>query len=75
MAAKKTAKRPSLVRNVNSKTDADYVQDAYGDAVKNQVATYITNCLSGIAEPEKKFCSGLAIIRKARNQALELVKQ
>jgi hypothetical protein len=67
------AKKKKSVRNTKQTVDQGYVEEAYKDAVKNQVATFIANCIAEDAEAEKRFTKGLNIIRKARERALELV--
>jgi hypothetical protein len=54
-------------------SDADLVRLAYCEAVKSEVSTLISNYITRDDDPEGKFLAGLAIIRKARDRALELV--
>ena len=53
--------------------DADLVRQAYEDAVKSEVNTLIGNYINQDREADAKFLAGLAIIRKARDRALDLV--
>jgi purine-nucleoside phosphorylase len=53
--------------------DADLVRQAYEDAVRTEVGTLIGNYINQDCEADAKFLAGLAILRKARDRALELV--
>ena len=75
MAAKKAgASSAAADAQPEKDPDADFIQEAYGTALKNQVTVLIDNYIAGTPEPEKKFVAGLKIIRKARAQALKLVQ-
>ena len=66
MAAKRAATRSAAAATQpNSDADADFIQEAYGDALKNQVQVLIRNYAANTPDPEKKFENGLTIIRKA----------
>jgi hypothetical protein len=54
-------------------SDADLVRQAYGDALKTEFATLISNYINQDSEADTRFLAGLTIIRKARDRALELV--
>ncbi|MGA2258763.1 MAG: hypothetical protein ABSG53_29200 [Thermoguttaceae bacterium] len=72
MAVKKTAtSSAAAATQSDGNADADFIQEAYGDALKNQVQVLITNYAANTPDPEKKFENGLTIIRKARDQALK----
>jgi len=71
MAAKKKDVAVSSPAPVND--DQKCVEEAYREAVKRQVDTYIINCIDGVSEPDERFRRGLAIIRAARQKALALV--
>jgi hypothetical protein len=76
MAAKKAASRVVAASSTTTASgDQKYVNDAYGEAVKRQVDTYFINCIDGVSAPEKRFLRGLAIIRDARQRALQLVEK
>jgi hypothetical protein len=55
-------------------SDADLVLEAYQEAVKKEVDTLITNYIDNDPDPDGKFLKGLAIIRTARDRAIQLVK-
>ncbi len=74
MAAKKAVGGAVAASSATTVSDdRKYVEEAYRDAVKRQVDTYFINCIDGVSEPDKRFLRGLAIIRDARQRALELV--
>ncbi len=53
------------------------VQQAYENAVRSQVDTLFSNYVSQVistGEADERFLTGLKIIRKARDRAVELVK-
>ena len=54
-------------------SDADLVRQAYGDALKTEVATLISNYINQDSEADARFLAGLTIIRKARDRALKMV--
>ena len=67
-------------RTLVGTTDQDFVQEVYGEAVKQQVQTYFLNCIDHAPAneengPEQKFMAGLKIIREARDQAMDLVQK
>ncbi len=68
---KKAAKAPKST----GKSDAEMIQAAYEDAVKNQMATYITNVITSAPNADDKFLKGLKIIRDAKAKALQLITQ
>jgi hypothetical protein len=73
--AKKAVRKVAASAEPQGNDDAAFVQEAYGEAVKNQVKVLFENCIDGAPDPEGKFLAGLKIIRKARERALALVKQ
>jgi len=75
MTAKKAVRRSVQAAQLPGKTDESLVQEAYADAVKNQVQVFIANTIDQTPDSEKKFLAGLSIIRRVRNRALELVKE
>ncbi|MGH8235342.1 MAG: hypothetical protein ACREPU_14275 [Rhodanobacteraceae bacterium] len=62
-------------------SDADIVQSAYADALTRLFAVYLGALASAggrtsaEAQAANDFKSGLVLARKARDQAIELVKQ
>ncbi len=75
MAAKKAVVRKNIGPERGGKTDVDLVEEAYGDAMKNLAAVFIGNYTDGTSGAETKFLAGLKLTRKARERALELVRQ
>ncbi len=57
--------------NADAIADAGFIQDAYGEALKNQFQTLVNNYVDNVPDPETKFQNGLAIIRNAYSQALK----
>ena len=55
-------------------TDEECVQKAYEEEIVQHVRDFVGLCISETPEAEDKFLSGLRIIRKARERAVELVK-
>lgn len=55
--------------------DSAIIQDAYSDALKDQFKQLINNDISDDKHAEAIFSNGLALIRKAREQALTLVQK
>ena len=53
--------------------DTSVVQRAYEDSLKESLATYFLACGNDQQEAEKNFVTGLAILRGARDRALQLV--
>ena len=75
MAKKKAAARSmALVASADTNAEAILVQDAYGDAVKGLVQVLINNYIDNDPTADKRFTTGLAIVRKARDRALVLVQ-
>ena len=60
---------------MDAKTDSELIQEAYGEALKNQFQTLFDNLIYGGDCPKERFTRGLAILRKVRDEALELVKE
>ncbi len=76
MSAKKAADRSAAAApQPNGKEDAEYIQEAYGEALKNQVKVLIDNYIANAPDPEGKFSTGLKIIRRARDEALRLTSE
>ena len=71
MAKKKNKKAKSAV--LGDKVDTELVHEAFRDALKQRLDTFFTNCINDQQEAEKNFVTGLAILRGARDRALQLV--
>jgi len=72
--AKKAAAKRLRGSRADANAEAASIQAAYADALKNQVQVLIDNYIAGVPDPEGKFQAGLAVIRKARDKALQLVQ-
>jgi len=72
--AKKAMTRRLATSPADSSAEAAAIQAACADALKNQVQVLIDNYIAGVPDPEGKFQAGLAVIRKARDKALQLVQ-
>ncbi len=75
MAVKKStagSRAAAAIADVTS--DADLVRQAYEDAIKSEFDTLVSNYINQDSEADAKFLAGLAIIRKARDRAVELVR-
>jgi hypothetical protein len=81
-AKKSTASTPDVAKAAAASVAAvtpepDLVQQAYENAVRLQVDTLFSNYVSQVistGEADERFLTGLRIIRKARDRAIELVK-
>jgi hypothetical protein len=69
MAAKKAA-----ITQSDNGADADIIQNAYAEGLKNLFSVYFNGCIDNHQAAEERFVKGLKILRDARNRARELVK-
>jgi kumamolisin len=58
-----------------SAADAGIIQDAYGDNLKSLFGTYFNASITDPGEAAERFAKGVKVLRDARAQAIELVKQ
>jgi hypothetical protein len=72
MATKTKSARRSALPDAK-KADAELVQEAYEDAVKKQVDGFFGYCIVNDRKAEQRFLTGLDVIRKARDRAMQLV--
>ena len=70
--AKKKNKRAKAAAP-GDKADTELVQEAYKVALKQRLDTFFTSCIIDKTEAENNFVAGLAILRGARDRALQLV--
>ena len=59
---------------MTSTCDVTEVEEAYYSSLKKQVDNFFCNCVDGNANAETVFLEGLAVLRKARDRAIELVQ-
>jgi hypothetical protein len=73
MAARKPAATPTNAAALADKADTDPVLEAYKDALKQRLGAFFTEYILDPQKAEKDFVAGLAILRGARDRALQLV--
>ena len=60
---------------MDKKTDAEWIEEAYGDCLKQHFQTLFYNLIAKEPGALDKFEAGLRILREAYHGAVDLVKE